>query len=83
MKEHSNPCSHPRPIPHARPIESYRYWVDALAALNGEVPVHSHAAHIFLLASNIFLTSLQFYWTSLIFRGIAEKLGGGQSDKRS
>ena len=57
--------------------------MDALAALNGEVPVHSHAAHLFLLASNIFLTSLQFYWTSLIISGIAKKLGGAQPDKRS
>jgi len=56
------------------PIESYKYWCDALAALNGEVIVHSHAAHLFLLLANIGLTGLQFFWTTLIFRGIAEKL---------
>merc|ERR1712087_444160 len=55
------------------PIESYKYWVDALAVLNGAAPVHNFAAHIFLLASNIGLTGLQFYWTTLIFRAIAEK----------
>jgi len=56
------------------PLESYKYWVDALACLNGDAPVHSYPAHIFLLVSNIGLTTLQFYWTTLIFAGIAEKL---------
>jgi len=56
------------------PLESYKYWRDALAALGGAVPVHSHAAHLFLLLSNVGLTGLQFFWTSLIAKGIAEKL---------
>ena len=51
---------------------SYEYWVDALAALNGAVPVHNYPAHYLLLASNVGLTGLQFYWTSLIVRAIAE-----------
>ena len=59
------------------PIESYKYWADALAALNGDIPVHNAAAHYFLLFANVGLTLLQWYWTSLIFNGIAEKLRGG------
>jgi len=55
------------------PIESYKYWVDELAAFDGAAPIHNHAAHYFLLFANVGLTGLQFYWTTLIFKGIAEK----------
>jgi hypothetical protein len=30
-----------------------------------------------LLLANIGLTGLQFYWTTLIFKAIADKSGGG------
>ena len=56
------------------PVESYKYWTDALAVLNGALPVHNRPAHVFLLFSNAGLTLLQWYWTSLIANGIAEKL---------
>jgi hypothetical protein len=61
------------------PIESYKYWSDALATLNGRNAhgVHSYPAHLFLLLANIGLTGLQFYWTTLIFKAIADKSGGG------
>ena len=39
--------------------------------------MHNAAAHYFLLFANVGLTLLQWYWTSLIFNGIAEKLRGG------
>mmetsp|Transcript_61484 Transcript_61484/g.121630 ORF Transcript_61484/g.121630 Transcript_61484/m.121630 type:complete len:124 (-) Transcript_61484:386-757(-) len=61
------------------PIESYKYWADALAALGGAIEVHNYAAHYFLLFSNVGLTGLQFFWTTLIFKGIAEKLSPSKS----
>jgi hypothetical protein len=57
------------------PIEAYKFWCDELATLvGGSAPVHSWPAHIFLLVANIGLTGLQFYWTTLIFKGVADKL---------
>ena len=56
------------------PIGSFRYWRDALAALGGAAPVHSTPCHVFILAANVGLTGLQFYWTKLILEGLAAKL---------
>jgi len=63
------------------PIVSYGFWLDEIAALQGVVPVHSLPAHLFLLVANVGLTALQFFWTSLIFSGIAEKFRPAESPK--
>ena len=50
------------------PIMSAYFWVDTLAAFQ-DGTVHSTFATCFLLASNVFLTGLQFMWGRKVVRG--------------
>jgi hypothetical protein len=57
------------------PIVSCGFWSDCLFALRSpKARVHSMAAYLFLLLSNIGLTGLQFVWTREIYAAVADTL---------
>ena len=62
---------------------TYDFWVDSVTALRSSEPgaVYSMPAFMYLLFANILLTSMQWYWTWLIFAGIADKFGLGKKAK--
>jgi len=60
------------------PLVSYHFWLDIIEALQADT-VHSiPAAAIFMLA-NIGLTLLQWFWSTKIAAGVADKLRSGKS----
>jgi len=57
------------------PVVSYQFWSDSLEAMNTN-KVHSEFAYGTFLVANIGLTGLQWFWTTKILGGIANKLNG-------
>ena len=51
-----------------------RHELHHVDLMGGAAPVHSTPCHVFILAANVGLTGLQFYWTKLILEGLAAKL---------
>jgi hypothetical protein len=56
------------------PFVSSGFWRDCLWALKDTRRVHSYGAFALMMLANVFLTGLQFYWTSRICAGIGEML---------
>merc|ERR1712166_1190831 len=57
------------------PVVSYQFWSDSFEAMNTN-KVHSEFAYGTFLVANIGLTGLQWFWTTKILGGIANKLNG-------
>ena len=60
------------------PLVSLGFWSDSLAQIGSGAGVHSMGAYYFIFASNIGLTSLQFYWTSTILAEVYKVVAGGK-----
>jgi len=62
------------------PYVCSEFWMDSMAELQADNARQSTWVVVVFLVANVLLTGLQFFWGSLIFKGIAKKLKGEASD---
>lgn len=65
------------------PYSSYRFWNTSLAALSDNVSHPPLTVMYTFLVCNVFMTMLQWYWASLIFKAIFQKLTGDVRHKEA
>eukprot|EP00316_Scyphosphaera_apsteinii_P009911 CAMPEP_0119322312 /NCGR_PEP_ID=MMETSP1333-20130426/57806_1 /TAXON_ID=418940 /ORGANISM="Scyphosphaera apsteinii, Strain RCC1455" /LENGTH=256 /DNA_ID=CAMNT_0007329507 /DNA_START=16 /DNA_END=786 /DNA_ORIENTATION=+ len=62
------------------PVVSFSFWVDSLAELQADGAKPAAVVYAFCV-SNFILTLLQFFWGSLVLRGMFKKLTGAPPGK--
>jgi len=62
------------------PYVCSEFWMDSIAELSATHTKQPTWVVMTFLVANIILSGLQFFWVSLIFKGIAKKLMGETSD---
>lgn len=58
------------------PYVCSQFWVDSIAELQAEQPRQPVPVVVTFLVFNILLTGLQFFWGTLIAKGIIKKIKG-------